>query len=71
MTFRLTNAYAIFMSLMNKVYHPYLEQFIIVFMDDILVYLDIERDNEKHLRTSLQVLNDNKLFAKLSNVTFG
>ena len=59
MPFGLTNAPAAFMSLMNRVYHPYLDKFIIVFVDDILVYSVNEQDHEHHLRTALQVLREN------------
>lgn len=44
------------LSLMNKIYDPYLDQFIVVYMDDILVYTDREQKHENHLRTTLEVL---------------
>lgn len=55
---------------MNKIYDPYLDQFIVVYMDDILVYTDREQKHENHLRTTLEVLWDNILFAKFSNCDY-
>ena len=66
----LTNAPAIFMDLMNRVFHPYLDQFVVVFIDDILVYSKDAQEHEHHLRIVLQTLRENKLFAKLSNCDF-
>ena len=59
MPFGLTNALAVFMALMNKIFTPYLDQFIVVFIDNILVYSKSREDHEQHLRTSLQLLRDN------------
>ena len=70
MPFGLTNAPAAFMSLMNTVFHEYLDKFIIVFVDDILVYSNNEEDHGKHLSIALQVLRENQLFAKLSKCDF-
>ena len=70
MPFGLTNAPVAFMSLMNTVFHTYLDKFIIVFVDDILVYSNNEEDHVKHLSIALQVLRENKLFAKLSKCDF-
>ena len=53
MPFRLTNAPAVFMDLMNRVFQPYLDKFVIVFIDDILVYFGNSDDHEKHLRMVL------------------
>ena len=64
MPFGLTNAPAAFMTLMNQVFHPYLDKFIIVCIDDILVYSDNHSDHAEHLRVALQTLKDEKLYAK-------
>ena len=50
MSFRLTNAPTVFMDLMNRVFRPYLDQFVIVFIDDILIYSKTEREYKEHLR---------------------
>ena len=70
MPFGLTNALTAFMDLMNRVFHPYLEQFVVVFIDDILVYSKDAQEHEHHLRIVLQTLRENKLFAKLSKRDF-
>ncbi|XP_075515531.1 uncharacterized protein LOC142550177 [Primulina tabacum] len=62
--FGLTNAPAAFMNLMNRVFKPFLDQFIVVFIDDILVYSSNEHDHEEHLRIALQTLRENELYAK-------
>jgi hypothetical protein len=64
MPFGLTNAPAVFMDLMNMVFHEYLDSFVIVFIDDILVYSKSQEEHEEHLRIVLQILRDRKLFAK-------
>ena len=64
--FRLTNAPAAFMDLMNRVFHPYLDRFFIVFIDDILVYSGSLEEHSKHLRIVLQTLRERQLYAKLS-----
>ena len=71
MPFGLTNAPAAFIDLMNRVFHEYLDEFVIVFVDDILIYSDNEELHEKHLRMALEVLRKNKLYAKFSKLTFG
>ncbi|GJW77768.1 retrotransposon protein, putative, ty3-gypsy subclass [Tanacetum coccineum] len=58
MPFGLTNAPAVFMDLMNRVFHEYLEKFIIVFIDDILVYSKTREEHEDHLRIVLEILPD-------------
>ena len=58
MPFRLTNASAAFMDLMHKVFQPYLDQFVVVFVDDILINSKSEEEHEGHLRIMLQVLRD-------------
>ena len=70
MPFGLTNATTAFMDLMNRVFHPYLDQFVVVFIDDILVYSKDAQEHEHHLRIVLQTLRENKLFAKLSKCDF-
>ena len=71
MSFGLTNAPAAFMELMNGVFRPYLDSFVIVFIDDILVYSKTEADHTCHLRVVLQTLRDKKLYAKFSKCEFG
>jgi hypothetical protein len=66
MSFGLTNAPAYFMNLMNKVFMEYLDRFVVVFIDDILIYSKNESDHEQHLRLVLQKLRDNQLYAKFS-----
>ena len=68
--FGFTNAPAAFMDLMNRVFHPYLDQFVMVFIDDILVYSKDAEEREHHLRIVLQILRENQLFAKLSKCDF-
>ncbi|XP_052111589.1 uncharacterized protein LOC127742948 [Arachis duranensis] len=70
MSFGLTNAPAIFMDYMNRIFRPYLDKFVIVFIDDILVYSKIEEEHADHLQTVIQILRDRKLFAKLSKCEF-
>ena len=70
MPFGFTNAPTAFMDLMNKVFHPYLDQFVVVFIDDILVYSKDAQEHEHHLRIVLQILRENKLFAQLSKCDF-
>jgi hypothetical protein len=68
--FGLSNAPVVFMCLMNGVFRDYLDNFIIVFLDDILVYSTLGEENEKHLRMVLQVLRENQLYAKLRKCSF-
>jgi hypothetical protein len=70
MSFGLTNASAYFMYLMNKVFMKYLDKFIVVFIDDILVYSISEEEREEHLHLTLQKLRENRLYAKLSKCEF-
>jgi hypothetical protein len=70
MSFGLTNAPTYFMYMMNKVFMEYLDKFVVVFIDDILVYSRGEEEHEGHLQLVLQVLRDHKLYAKLSKCEF-
>jgi hypothetical protein len=70
MSFGLTNAPAYFMFLMNKVFMEYLDKFVVVFIDDILVYSRSEEEHDEHLRLALQKLREHRLYAKLSKCEF-
>jgi hypothetical protein len=70
MSFGLTNAPAYFMNLMNKVFMEYLDRFVVVFIDDILIYSKSDSDHEEHLRLMLQKLRDNQLYAKYRKSEF-
>ena len=70
MPFGMTNAPTAFIDLMNRVFHPYLDQFIIVFIDDISVYSKNEDDLTLHLQIVLQTLRDRQLYAKFSKCEF-
>ena len=70
MSFGLTNASAAFMDLMHRVFQPYLDQFVVVFVDDILIYSQSEWEHEYHLRIVLQLLRDHQLYAKISKCEF-
>ncbi|KAL0551316.1 hypothetical protein IC582_010402 [Cucumis melo] len=70
MSFGLTNAPEVFMDLMNRVFREFLDTFVIVFIDDILIYSKTEAEHEEHLRMVLQTLRDNKLYAKFSKCEF-
>ncbi|GKC98030.1 putative reverse transcriptase domain-containing protein [Tanacetum coccineum] len=70
MPFGLTNASAVFIDLMNRVFHEYLDRFVIVFMDDILVYSKTREEHEDHLRIVLEFLRQKKLYAKFSKCDF-
>ena len=70
MQFGLTNAPTVFMDLMNRIFQPYLDQFVIVFIDDIFIYSSSKEDHEEHLRVVLQILRENQLYAKFSKCQF-
>ncbi|KAL4023218.1 hypothetical protein IC575_016969 [Cucumis melo] len=70
MSFGLTIAPSVFMDLMNRVFREFLNTFVIVFIDDILIYSKTEAEHEEHLRIVLQTLRDNKLYAKFSKCEF-
>jgi hypothetical protein len=64
------NAPGVFIKYMNKIFHPFLDRFVVVFIDDILVYSMSEEEHAEHLRIVLCVLKEKKLFAKLSKCEF-
>jgi len=70
MPFGLTNAPAIFMDLMNRVFQSYLDKFVVVFIDDILIYSSLQMEHAYHLREVLETLRRNKLYVKLSKCEF-
>ncbi|GKD16046.1 putative reverse transcriptase domain-containing protein [Tanacetum coccineum] len=70
MPFGLTNTPAVFMDLMNRVCQPYLDKFVIVFIDDILVYSKDEEEHGKHLKIILELLKKERLYAKFSKCDF-
>jgi hypothetical protein len=70
MPFGLTNVPSVFMDLMNRVFHEYLDSFVVVFIDDILVYSTNHVKHEVHLKTVMEKLRENKLFAKLKKCDF-
>ena len=70
MPFGLMNAPAAFIDLMHRVFQPYLDQFFIVFVDDILIYSQFEREHEDNLRVVLHLLRDHQLYAKFSKCEF-
>nr|GFB01804.1 putative reverse transcriptase domain-containing protein [Tanacetum cinerariifolium] len=70
MPFGLTNAPAVFMDLMNPVCKPYLDKFMIVFIDDILVYSKSKQEHEEHLKLILKLLKKEELYSKFSKCEF-
>jgi len=70
MPFGLTNAPTMFMRLMNNVFQEFLDEFVIIFIDDILVYSKSPEKHEVHLRRVMEKLQEQKLFAKLSKYSF-
>ena len=71
MSFGLTNAPAYFMNLMNKVFMEFLDKFVVVFIDDILIFSKDEEEHEEHLRLVLEKLREHQLYAKFSKCEFG
>ena len=70
MPFGLMNALAAFMGLMHRMFQHYLDQFVVVFVDDILIYSQSEWEHEYQLRIILQLLRDHQLYAKFSKCEF-
>ena len=70
MSFGLTNAPAHFMYLMNSVFMPELDKFVVVFIDDILIFSKNEKEHAEHLRIMLQRLREHQLYAKFSKYDF-
>ena len=70
MPFGVTNAPTVFMDYMNRIFHEFLDKFVVVFIDDILIYSKSTEEHSEHLRIVLQILKERKLFAKLSKCEF-
>ena len=70
MPFGLTNAPTTFMCIMNSVLSKYLDKFVVVFIDDILIYSKMKEEHDEHLQIILQVLREHKLYAKFSKCEF-
>ena len=70
MPFGLMNVPAAFMDPMHRVFQPYLDQFVVVFVEDVLIYSQSEWEHEYHLRMVLQLLRDHQLYAKFSKCEF-
>jgi len=70
MSFGVTNAPAIFMDYMNRIFRPYLDQFVVVLIDDILIYSESREVHVDHLRVVLEILREHKLYGKLSKCEF-
>ena len=69
--FALTNATVPFMDFINRVFRPYMDKFVVVFIDDILIYSKHKEDDANHLRTVLRTLRANQPYAKLKRCEFG
>jgi len=70
MLFGVTNAPAIFMNYMNRIFRSYLDQFVVVFIDDILIYSKNREEHANHLRVVLTILKEHQLYVKLSKCEF-
>ena len=71
MPFGLTNAPAYFMNMMNKVFMEFLDKFVVVFIDDILIYSENKDEHAKHLRMILEKLREQNSMSNSANVNFG
>src|SRR4051812_20733920 len=70
MPLAVSNAPSVFMEYMNRIFHPYLDQFVVVIIKDVLIYLKLDMDHAENMRFVLQTLKDNKFYAKLSKCKF-
>ena len=70
MPFGVTNALVVFMDYMNQIFRPFLDKFVVVFIDDILIYSKTQEEHDEHLRLVLGVLREKQLYAKLSKFEF-
>lgn len=70
MSFGVSNAPGVFMEYVNRIFHPYLDEFVVVFIDAILIYSKSYEEHAKHLKIVLQALRENKLYANLSKCEF-
>jgi hypothetical protein len=70
MSFGITNAPTYFMNLMNKIFMEFLDKFVVVFIDDILIYSKSEKEHATHLKLVLETLREHQLYAKFSNCEF-
>ena len=70
MPFGVTNAPAIFMDYMNRIFRPFLDKFVVVFIDDILIYSHSIEEHEEHIRIVLNILREKQLYVKLSRCEF-
>ena len=70
MPFGVTNAPTIFMGYMNRIFRPFLDKFVVAFIDDILIYSRTREEHVEHLRTVLNILRERQLYAKLSKCDF-
>jgi len=70
MSFGVTNAPAVFMDYMNRIFRTFLDKFVVVFIDDILIYSKTQEEHAEHLRLVLSILREKQLYAKLSKCEF-
>ena len=70
MPFGLTNAPTTFCTLMNKIFHPYLDKFVVLYLDDIVIYSNTLKEHVKHLRKVFKILRQNKLYVKKEKCSF-